>query len=139
MQSVACPVLSCPLILKNYSSFPIYNTSKVPFVVQDSRTSYPLLKTISVLRNRKANRVQSGGTLFPSKVIPQDMILVSNNNESSRTASFYLDNQVIGPGTPVGIAECREPLEPLLQQSISLGSFLSNGSQPQYRRQWYEK
>lgn len=67
------------------------------------------------------------------------MIHVSNDNEPSRAASFCLDNQVIGPGTPVGIAECREPLEPLLQQSISLDSFLSNGSQPQYRRQWYEK
>lgn len=70
IQSIACPVLSYPFILKNRSSFPIYNCSKIPFVVQDSRTSYPLLKTISVLRNRKANRVQSGGTLFPSKVIP---------------------------------------------------------------------
>lgn len=135
MQSVARLVHSSSRIVQ---AIPIYSSSN-PFVIQDSRTSYPLLKTIPVLRNRKTNRVQSGGTLFPSKVIPQNMIHVSNDNEPSRAASFCLDNQVIGPGTPVGIAECREPLEPLLQQSISLDSFLSNGSQPQYRRQWYEK
>lgn len=41
MQSVAYPVLSCPL--KNLLNFPIYNSSEVPFVVQDSRTNY--LKT----------------------------------------------------------------------------------------------
>lgn len=60
MQSVAYPVLSCPL--KNLLNFPIYNSSEVPFVVQD--TNYPLLKTIPVLRNRKANRIQSGVVSF---------------------------------------------------------------------------
>lgn len=79
-------------------------------------------------RNRK-NEFESGGnrrrdTFYWWKCRRHDPAVggrrgAVRGNEPSRAASFYLDNQVIGPATPLGIAECREPLESLLQQSIS--------------------
>lgn len=79
-------------------------------------------ETVSKRDGEKDESVfESGGDTFPCwKCRRHDpRVGGARGNEPSRAASFYLDNQVIGPATPLGIAECREPLEPLLQQSIS--------------------